>query len=101
MSDAPIVERVARAICRSFLLRSGFGLSEAGIEWIVEQKWPEWTPEARASIAVQMELIQQAHDVLKQASSFYTKKARDNADATVAALREAIAAADAELKDTK
>jgi hypothetical protein len=51
---APIVERVARAIAKQ--VASGAGVVTHG------DTWRDWIPEARASIAVQRELIQQLRE---------------------------------------
>jgi hypothetical protein len=52
MSDAPIVERVARAICRA-TYRSSVNASE--IDEVVNAYWADWIPEARASILAMRE----------------------------------------------
>jgi hypothetical protein len=90
---APIVERVARAQCLACGLDPDFEVWDLN-----ERKYrPYWTvriPEARASIAIQRELIQQLRDALVVSRDFNQGEGRRGI------CTEAIAAADAALKDT-
>jgi hypothetical protein len=113
---APIVERVARAICDA----NGIDPDKA-FDPDVEGAPMYWTifiPEARASIAVQQELIQQLRDALSEGEGALTsavlalahasqesgglyQKTYEEVDRTLRVLRgpKGIAAADAALKD--
>lgn len=52
MSEVSMVERVARAICRSFTSSDFEG---DNIERIVEAEWQDWLSEARAAILAMRE----------------------------------------------
>ena len=82
-----LVERVARAICRATL--DGINL-----EYYVDQYWHKYIPEARASIAIQRELIQQLRDALVSAETWL-----DNEGLEVTKSTELVEAADAALRE--
>jgi hypothetical protein len=110
---APLIERVARAICAA----KGIDPDKA-FDPDVEGASMYWTiciPEARASIAIQRELIQQLRDALEEAQADVTSELQrcellagyPSTDRRLKFQRdlerqctEAIAAADAALKDT-
>lgn len=109
-----LVERVARAICRAhYLARNEASHLDPFIDERVNENWHEFIPEARASIAIQRELIQQLRDALSECAEDsvcvaidYEQKwgpvrqARiDELWKIVADAREAIAAADAALRE--
>jgi protein tyrosine phosphatase (PTP) superfamily phosphohydrolase (DUF442 family) len=100
MSDAPIVERVARAICAA----SGYVPDEGSN--LGSPMWAIFIPEARASIAVQRELIQQLRDALHDLDEAYCRAGTrlDRVERMADRLRlvnarESVAAADAALRE--
>ena len=86
-----LVERVARAACAAYY-------KAAPNSHIVNSRWSFWIPEARASIAVQRELIQQLRDALDDIERTAGHPAMHDDPARISA-RTAIAAADAALRE--